>query len=150
MAFALSFYTDMFSDMCLFFVRVWSPYWFSHFYCSFPLFRLYWFVLWKGFDTSCGDFSVFLYATCANYVYNVLIPGAVVVEIVRQLNLQLPMQPVPVTTNVVSSNTAQCEVYSIQYSVIKVVNDLRQVDVFHSLLPFHTPLKLTATIYICN
>ena len=56
----------MFSDMCLFFVRVWSPYLFSHFYCSFPLFRLYWFVLWKGFDTSCGDFSVFLYATCAN------------------------------------------------------------------------------------
>jgi hypothetical protein len=58
---ALSFYTDMLSDMCLFFVRVWSPYLFSHLYCSFPLFRLYWFVLWKGFDTSCGDFSVFFY-----------------------------------------------------------------------------------------
>jgi hypothetical protein len=34
------------------------------------------------------------------------------------------MQPVPITTNVVSSNPANVEVYSIHYYVIKFVNDL--------------------------
>jgi hypothetical protein len=29
------------------------------------------------------------------------------------LDLQLPMQPVPITTDVVSSNLDQCEVYNI-------------------------------------
>ena len=39
--------------------------------------------------------------------------GAVVVVIVWQLDLQLPMQPVPITTDVVSSNLDQGEVYNI-------------------------------------
>jgi hypothetical protein len=43
------------------------------------------------------------------------------------LDLQLPMQSVPITTNVVSSNIAHGEVYSIQHYVIKFVSDLRQV-----------------------
>ena len=43
--------------------------------------------------------------------------------IIWQLELQLPMQPVPITTNVVSSNPAQ----AIQHYVIKFVSDLRQV-----------------------
>jgi hypothetical protein len=47
--------------------------------------------------------------------------------IVWQLDLQLPIQSVAITTNVVSSNPAHGEVYSIQHYVIKVAGDLRQV-----------------------
>jgi hypothetical protein len=43
------------------------------------------------------------------------------------LDLQLPAQSVPITTNVVSLNSADGEVYSIENDVIKFVNDLRQV-----------------------
>jgi hypothetical protein len=51
-------------------------------------------------------------------------------------DLQLPMQSVPITTNVVSSNSAHGVVYSIQHYVIKFDNDLRQVDGFHRVLWF--------------
>ena len=40
--------------------------------------------------------------------------------IVWQLDLQLPVQSVPITTKVVSSNPTHGEVYSIQHYVIKV------------------------------
>jgi hypothetical protein len=49
------------------------------------------------------------------------------------------MQPVPITTNVVSSNPTQ----AIQHSAIKFVSDLRQVGGF---LWFPPPIKVTATI----
>ena len=39
--------------------------------------------------------------------------GTVVAVIVRELDLQLPMQSVPITTDVVSSNLDQGEVYII-------------------------------------
>ena len=45
------------------------------------------------------------------------------VLIVWKLDLQLPMQSVPITINVVSSNPTQ----AIKYHVIKFVSDLRQV-----------------------
>ena len=45
--------------------------------------------------------------------------GAVVVVIAWSLDLQLPMQSVFITTNVVSSNPAQ----AIQHYVIKFVRD---------------------------
>jgi hypothetical protein len=38
------------------------------------------------------------------------------------LDLQLPMQSVSITTNVLSSNLANGEVYSIQHYVIKFVS----------------------------
>ena len=41
-----------------------------------------------------------------------------------QLDLQLPVQSVPITTKVVSSNPVQGEVYSIQQQVIKFVSDI--------------------------
>ena len=44
----------------------------------------------------------------------------------RMADLQLPMLPVPITTNVVSSNSAK----AIQHRVIKFVSDLRQVSCF--------------------
>jgi len=45
----------------------------------------------------------------------------------RDRGLQLPMQSVPITSNVVSSNSAQGEVYLIQHYGIKFVTDLRQI-----------------------
>jgi hypothetical protein len=52
-------------------------------------------------------------------------------------SLKLPVQSVPITTKVVSSNTIQDEVYSIHY-VIKFVRDWSQVGGF---LQFPPPLK---------
>ena len=40
------------------------------------------------------------------------------------IDLQLPVQSVPITTIVMSSNSADGEIYSIQHYVIKFVNDL--------------------------
>ena len=44
--------------------------------------------------------------------------------------LQLPVQSVPITTKVVSSNPVHGEVYSKRHYVIKLVSDLRQVGDF--------------------
>ena len=52
----------------------------------------------------------------------------IVVVIEWLLDLQLPVQSVPITTKVVSSNSVHGEVYSIQHYVIKFVSDLRQVS----------------------
>ena len=46
------------------------------------------------------------------------------------LDLQLPVQSVPITTKVVSSNPVHGEVYLIQHYVIKFVSDLWQVGGF--------------------
>jgi len=63
--------------------------------------------------------------------------------IILHLDLQLPVQPVPITTKVVSLNPSHGEVYSIQNYVIKFVSDLQQVGGF---LRFPPSIKLTATI----
>jgi hypothetical protein len=61
--------------------------------------------------------------------------------IVWQLDLQLSMQPVPITTKVVSLNPTSCEVYSynITMYVIKFVSDLWQVGGFLQELRFTPP-----------
>ena len=69
--------------------------------------------------------------------------GAVVAVIVWFLDLQLHMQSVPITTNVVSSNPVRGEMYSIQHYVIKFVSDLRQVGGFLPVLRFPPSIKLT-------
>jgi hypothetical protein len=56
------------------------------------------------------------------------------------------MQSVPITTNVVSSNPAHGEVYSIQHYVIKFVSDLRQVGGFLRVFRIPPQIKLTAMI----
>ena len=66
--------------------------------------------------------------------------------VVWLLELQLPMQSVPITTDVVSSNLDQGEVYSMQHYVLKFVSDLQQVSGFLRVLRFPPPIKLTATI----
>jgi hypothetical protein len=55
------------------------------------------------------------------------------------------MELVSITTNVVSSNPAHGEVYSIQHYVIKFVSDLRQVGSFLRVLRFPPPIKLATT-----
>ena len=67
------------------------------------------------------------------------------VVIVWWLDLQLPAQSVPITTQGVSSNPVHGLLYSIQHYVIKFVSDLRQVG---GLLRFPPPIKLTATTYL--
>jgi hypothetical protein len=54
--------------------------------------------------------------------------------IVIVVKLQLPTQLVPITTNVVSSNPVDGDVYSKQYFVIKFVSDLWQVGGFLRML----------------
>jgi len=61
-------------------------------------------------------------------------------------NSWIPMQSVPMTTNVVRSKSVHGEVYSIKHYVIKFVSDLRQVGGFLRILRFPPPIKLTATI----
>jgi hypothetical protein len=54
----------------------------------------------------------------------------------------LPVQSVPITTDVVSSNPTHGKVYQMEHYVIKFVNDLRQVSGFHWILLFPPPIKL--------
>ena len=68
------------------------------------------------------------------------------VMIIWQLDLQLPMPSVPITTKVVSLNLVHGKVYLIQHYEIKFVSDLRQVGGFLRVLWFPPPIKLTATI----
>ena len=44
-----------------------------------------------------------------------IVLGAVMAMILWQLDIQLPMQSVPITTDVVSSNLDQGEVYNIMW-----------------------------------
>jgi hypothetical protein len=62
------------------------------------------------------------------------------------VDLKLPIQSVPITTNVPNSNLAHGEVYSLQPKVIKYVSDLRQVGGFIRVFQVPPPIKLTATI----
>jgi hypothetical protein len=48
-------------------------------------------------------------------------------ELTQLLVSRLPVQSVPITTKVVSSNPVHGEVYSIQHYVIMFASDLRQV-----------------------
>jgi hypothetical protein len=69
-----------------------------------------------------------------------------VVVMIWQLDLQLTVQSVCITTKVESSKTVHSQVYSIQYYVIKFVSNLRQVGGFLLVLRFPPSIKLTATI----
>jgi hypothetical protein len=60
------------------------------------------------------------------------------------MDLQLPVQSVPIITNVVSSNPVHGEGHLIQHYVKKFVSDLRQVGGFLQILRFPSPIKLTA------
>ena len=57
------------------------------------------------------------------------------------VEIQLPVQSVPISTNVVSSNAAHGEVYSIKHYAIKFVSDLKQVSDFLRVLRFYSTNK---------
>ena len=80
-----------------------------------------------------------------NLIIYLLTNEAFVVMIVWQLDLQLPMQSVLITTNVMSSNPAQmrCTRYHIMLQSLSVTCG-RSVGFFHILLP--PPIKLTTPI----
>jgi len=68
------------------------------------------------------------------------------VMIVWQVDLQLPVQSVHITSNVVISNPANGEVYSIQHYVIKFVTvTCNSLVVFSGFPP---PIKLAVTILL--
>ena len=67
----------------------------------------------------------------------------VMVVIVWQLDLQLPVQSVPITIKDVNSNPAHGDVYSLQHYVVKFVSDLWKVGGFLRILQFPPPIKLT-------
>jgi hypothetical protein len=62
------------------------------------------------------------------------------------LDLQLHIQSVSITTNVVSSNAAHGEVCTIQYYIIQLVSDIRNVFGFLQVLRYPLQIKLTTTI----
>ena len=68
------------------------------------------------------------------------------VMIIYWLDLQLPVQSVPIATKVVSSNLVNGEMYSIQHYVKKFVSGLRQVGGYLRVLRFPPPIKFTSTI----
>ena len=91
------------------------------------------------------NLHIFFIKKCSHAPFiNVTVVGV----IVWQLDLQLPVQPMHITTEVVSSNPTHGEVYSIQHYVIKFVSDLWQVGGFLRVFRFTPPIKLTATIYL--
>jgi hypothetical protein len=53
-----------------------------------------------------------------------------------RMNLRLPVQSVPIIFNVVGSNPAHGEVYSIQLHVIKCVSDSQHAVVFSGYCGF--------------
>jgi len=65
--------------------------------------------------------------------------------IVWRLDVQLPMQPVPITTDVARLNLDQGARYTTLCD-LKFVSDLGQVDGFLLVLLVPPPIKLTATI----
>ena len=72
--------------------------------------------------------------------------AAILFMIVWWLDLQLPVQLMPITIKVVVSNPVHDEVYSIQHYVINFVSDLRKVSGFLRVLQFPPPIKVTTTI----
>ena len=82
---------------------------------------------------SGGDIKILIGLFSTATLFNVK-KGVIMVVIAWQLDLQLLMQSVPITTNVVSSNPTDCEVYSIQPYLIKFISDFRQVSGFLRVL----------------
>jgi len=79
--------------------------------------------------------------TCCSSLH--VIKGGLAVHMCLSLYKINYHTPVPLTSDVVSSNLDQGEVYNIMW---KFVSDLRQVGGFLRFLWFPPPIKLTAMI----
>ena len=95
-----------------------------------------WHILWMIIDVFKLFFDILCDCTASKFKW-----GAVVVVIVWLLDLQLPMQSVPIITKVVSSNRAHGEVYSILNYVIKVCQWLAAGCWFSSGTPVSSTSK---------
>ena len=69
-----------------------------------------------------------------------------IAEILLKVALNTKNQSINQTTNVGSSNPANCKVYLIQHYVIKFVSDLRLVSSFLRVPLFPPPIKPTTMI----
>ena len=97
-----------------------------------------WFIYnWKTITECYTKYYIVLYQ---------IFKGAIKFVIAWNLFLQIPVQSVPITTNIVNLNPDHDEVYSKQHYVIKFVSNLPQVGGFLRLLRFPPPIKLTATM----
>ena len=67
--------------------------------------------------------------------------GVLLVKIAWELDKQLPMQSVPITTNILSSNPAHDELHKIQPYMITFASDLQQVCSFHRIFRFPPTIK---------
>jgi hypothetical protein len=94
----------------------------------------------------CCTNNWFYWISVSHIIYRSKIFGVVVDVIVWSFGLQLPVQSVPIITNVVSSNPVIGELYSMQHYVIQFVSDLRQVGCFLRVLPFPLSIKLTSKV----
>ena len=63
-----------------------------------------------------------------------------------KLDLRLPVQSLPITTEDVSSNPAHHEMYLTQHYVTKFVSNLRQIGGFLRVHRFPPGIKLTVPI----
>jgi hypothetical protein len=67
--------------------------------------------------------------------------------IVWLLDLQLPMQSVLITTNVVGSNPTRGQVYLKQHYVIKFVSELQHFSVFFQAVNWNSYQHQTVFLY---
>ena len=94
----------------------------------------------------CANIYMASYCIHVAYFEYLKYRGAVVVLIVWWLDLQLPMQSIPINTKIMCSNSAHGDVYLKQLYVRKFVNDLPQVGDFLRVLRLPPLIKLTDTI----
>ena len=71
---------------------------------------------------------------------------AVLLVMLWLLDLQLPVQSVPITTNHMSLNPAHGKMYSIQLHMLHFFSELRQDDGLLRVLQFLQTMKLTDKI----
>jgi hypothetical protein len=116
---------------------------------------IYWYIAWYCFVKSwrkasrhCNSeygqihpWDRYIYSFSIDiFVRNAICQGAVMVVIVWCLDLQLPVQSMSITINVVSSNPVHGEVYSMEHYVIKFVS------AFLRALRYPPSIKLTSMI----
>jgi hypothetical protein len=66
--------------------------------------------------------------------FNQIYTNSINEHIFNFINLQLPVQSLPITTDVMSSNAVHGEMYTVQHCVIKFVSYLRQIGVSFQVL----------------
>ena len=81
----------------------------------------------RRISTLYSNFYFYCSIRCLNNIYGRL-RGR---DRTTKIDLQLPMQSVPITTNVASSNTIHGEAYSIQHYLIQFISDLRHVGLLY-------------------